>query len=708
MKDILLFFKYIPPDRLRDIGPSLQKVLDFRTKVRDERKPLYTEFDKLEVFKGKIGDALCKIGWEAVAPRVVRDIVAPRDGNTGEMVSQSEGGSATKEYFLSQATREFVDDINNRNGTDNAVTNVDVARLRLISSGIHRDGNDEVYIGVHDANLLYRHRVDLNLSQTEKGTLLAAGLQYLENANAPFWYWTGGDVKRLERFIQLRMVGSDENISSAALKVGGLLGYSVPDFGDEFDRRHWVKRWLGEESAYKVRNAAQRYLNRWAEDDDVAALQEVREQTSGQQASNVDCIIVGIRLRRSQTDGVNELIRRNPDQISTELQELLQDRFQGLSSEVLQGLAGLKAEYVRLASVRELVCRNALGQQLAEELSADNSIDVRLEAIKVLADKGLPVAEDRAREALVVAAYRRFGGLFGVGSQANDTSRFDDYQRHLLKKKTVDELLAIEKEGTPYNAEALLAAFQVCPGRTRGTLRGLLKDGFEGRFEEHVGKIEASSWGRAADLARDARELKDFCCRGQTRAALDILAVQLKRKDLALVRYVLDRTEIEATEEVLAYLSRFGLWEDVERILALKVKGVSGATLVTGNYATNQELIGVALFKVGGSRFVDLLDTIKVPAIKASVIRASTRRVFSGLRNDKLLELMSEEDHEVRKVTALRCVKSLRKSRIVELLDKYIERDEYRYYNVIHWLDVGVTMPTSVARTVVQEELKTA
>ena len=372
---------------------------------------------------------------------------------------------------------------------------------------------------------------------------------------------------------------------------------------------------------------------------------------------------------------------------------MLQDRFQGFSPEVLQGLAGLKAEYVRLGSVRELVCRDALGQQLAEELSADNSIDVRLEAIKALADMGLPVAEDRAREALVVTAYRGFGGLFGVGNQTMTPPGSMTINGTCCRRKLWMNWLAIEKEGTPYEAEALLAAVQVCPGRTGGTLRGLLKDGFEGRFEERVGEIAASPWERAADLAKKARDLKDFCCLRQTRAALDILAAQLKRKDLGLVRYVLDRTEIEATEEVLAYLSRFGVWEDMERILALKVKGVSGATFVTGNYATNQELIGVALFKVGGSRFVDLLDTIKVPAIKASVIRASTRKVFGGLRNDKLLELMNEEDDAVRKVTALRCVESLRKSRIVELLDKYIERDEYRYYNVIHWLDVGVTMP---------------
>ena len=37
MKDILLFFKDIPADRMRDVGPSLQKVLDFRNKVRDAK-----------------------------------------------------------------------------------------------------------------------------------------------------------------------------------------------------------------------------------------------------------------------------------------------------------------------------------------------------------------------------------------------------------------------------------------------------------------------------------------------------------------------------------------------------------------------------------------------------------------------------------------------------------------------------------------------
>ena len=138
MKDILLFFKDISADRMRDVGPSLQKVLDFRNQVRKDREPLYTEFDKLDVFEEKFGDALSKIGWNAASPVVDYGIAAPSDKNIKEVVSQTENQKDKKKYFWSYETRDFLDLINNKPGEQDALTNADVARLRLISLGVHR------------------------------------------------------------------------------------------------------------------------------------------------------------------------------------------------------------------------------------------------------------------------------------------------------------------------------------------------------------------------------------------------------------------------------------------------------------------------------------------------------------------------------------------------------------------------------------------
>ena len=201
MRDILLFFKSIPEDRLCDVGPSLKEVLKFRTKVRNDRKPLYAEFEALEEFKRKIGDALTKIGWDAITPVKRHDIVAPSDPHIRESESPPSTDTPTDErkYYFSPEIRECLNYISEKTGHLTAVTNIEVARLRVIASGMHRVGNDEAHVGVHDANLLFLRRSELVLFEFEKGILLTTGLRYMEHQNVPSWYWTDGDANRAKR-----------------------------------------------------------------------------------------------------------------------------------------------------------------------------------------------------------------------------------------------------------------------------------------------------------------------------------------------------------------------------------------------------------------------------------------------------------------------------------------------------------------------------
>ena len=213
---------------MRDVGLSLQKVLEFRRKVHEDRKPLYIEFEKLAVFKNKIGDALTKIGWDAATPNIDRSIVSRSDRHVSDVAATPNKPGDTREYFLSGKTREFLGCIKDRAGEHDAVTNFDVARLRLIASGMHRNGNDEVHVGVHDANLLFLRRAELDLSDLEKRALLTAGLSYMENQSVPFWHWTGGNGEGAKRFIQYRMVIGNESVLSSALKIATVFGYKHP------------------------------------------------------------------------------------------------------------------------------------------------------------------------------------------------------------------------------------------------------------------------------------------------------------------------------------------------------------------------------------------------------------------------------------------------------------------------------------------------
>lgn len=706
MKDILLFFKDIPEERMRDIGPSLRKVLDFKQKVTDDRQPLFREFGTIEAFRNKIGDALTKIGWDTTTPRSGSNIAAQSEKNTAEVVLPSAMPPSAREYFLSQSTREFLHAIQNKSGEHNAVSNVDIARLRLISAGVHRTGNDDTFIGVHDANLLFRSRFSLDLSDTEKATLLTAGLQYMGHHNVPFWYWLGGDVERTKRVIQYRMTASDDRICSAALKLAGVFGYRAPAPPPQVSAGYWVKKWFENEQAYALRDAAERYLDNWAEEEDIPALQEVRQGKSGLQAANLDCIMVGVRFRQSQADGFADLKERNPEQISPGLQGMVQPMIPSLTTGELEQLARLKAEYLRLASIKELVHRNALGTQLAEELSGDHSIDVRLEAIKALTDQGVEISVERAKEALVFKTSKYgLGGLLAGAGDTEDTSKFDEYRRHVLSKRPLEELLALEEKDGPFEADALLIACRVYPRRTTKLLRDLVEDGFKERFERRLKGITGLSPTVGVKLEEQARRLKGFTCSGLTRKALEILVGQGRPRDLALVREVVDREEVESSEPVLEYFARFGGWDDIERVMALKDKVGGPTSLLTTDVPNNDGAKARAVVKIANQRIVDLLERIQSHPLLSGVIKAIGAKAFSRLSDDRVLLLLNAENEDVRKLMALRCLVTLRKARIAKLLQRYVQEEEYRYYNVIHWLDLGTSMPRAYSLKIARTEL---
>jgi hypothetical protein len=64
------------------------------------------------------------------------------------------------------------------------------------------------------------------------------------------------------------------------------------------------------------------------------------------------------------------------------------------------------------------------------------------------------------------------------------------------------------------------------------------------------------------------------------------------------------------------------------------------------------------------------------------------------------LLLFNHESDGVRKSAALLAVRSLPAKRIKTILREYVGSENYRYYNVIHWLDLGASMRRDDARRV--------
>ena len=69
------------------------------------------------------------------------------------------------------------------------------------------------------------------------------------------------------------------------------------------------------------------------------------------------------------------------------------------------------------------------------------------------------------------------------------------------------------------------------------------------------------------------------------------------------------------------------------------------------------------------------------------------------------MSVFKNKNIKVRKAFLLKCIKSLPKNRIGKLLKDYFDLDGQRYYNVIYWLDLGVSLPSGVSRLAAQRAI---
>lgn len=69
------------------------------------------------------------------------------------------------------------------------ITPFEVARLRLLSSAVSKGGNDNSYLGPHDAHIIYMNRANVKFGIMEITRLLDFGLINISTENVPLWYW---------------------------------------------------------------------------------------------------------------------------------------------------------------------------------------------------------------------------------------------------------------------------------------------------------------------------------------------------------------------------------------------------------------------------------------------------------------------------------------------------------------------------------------
>ncbi|MFZ3311255.1 MAG: hypothetical protein WA280_18005, partial [Xanthobacteraceae bacterium] len=199
--------------------------------------------------------------------------------------------------------------------------------------------------------------------------------------------------------------------------------------------------------------------------------------------------------------------------------------------------------------------------------------------------------------------------------------------------------------------------------------------------------------GADADTVKRLRSIEELLCKQFCRQALDVICEKNQAEDLPRVRAAIRDGFVDYSSRDVEYLRDHGEWQDIKLLISLVERREQNYSLLTGIDDATLEQVASAVVEIGRGRLADLIR-IKMPyRLLEKIIKRSFDKEIATLPDEELMPLLTSELDVIRRVTSLKVVRCLPKRRLKVLLQRYIEHDGVRYYNVIYWLDFGVSLP---------------
>jgi hypothetical protein len=210
------------------------------------------------------------------------------------------------------------------------------------------------------------------------------------------------------------------------------------------------------------------------------------------------------------------------------------------------------------------------------------------------------------------------------------------------------------------------------------------------------------------DLLEKTRSLEDHLRKNLTRKGLDVICRKADPKDLRRVREALKGSFVSYSAADSEYLSGFGEWEDIPLIIAASERVDAGHNSLLSPFvdSVKYRTAARAIYRLGRSRLSEVLAMSAPGRLLAHIVAEASDKVFRALSDVSIIAVLRSEDDSVRKVAALKSVRALPKRRIVKILADYLSPEQHRYYNVVHWLDFGISAPRDRAVLGAEKVLK--
>ena len=242
-----------------------------------------------------------------------------------------------------------------------------------------------------------------------------------------------------------------------------------------------------------------------------------------------------------------------------------------------------------------------------------------------------------------------------------------------------------------FDQDAFLALVRKNPKTYRTELLSAIRDQFKAKYSAILATMTARFSGES-ELLDNMRGLDESLRKKFTRQGLDLIAGQQDKADLDLVRNTFRSGFVVYSSVELMYLKRFGGWEDVPSIVARMDPLSIMSGLLGGDDADRYQHAASAVYALGGDRIGELLALELPGRLLVPLIQLVSARRFRQIPESQLMQLLRSKDEKVRKASVLKIISALPKKRVREILSTYSSAGQF-YYNVIHWLDFGLSVP---------------
>jgi hypothetical protein len=701
--ELWLFFKMVDSDSLKDSGPQLSKVTEFRTSQIAAHEVLFQDVQDVEkwrtsLFEG-LSEYLLKLSISASAAQSQSSAAAPAlstgKSETSEIalrsVANGTEGIPQQLKDVSSLLSEVIQSGKLEFSREDAslLQEFDVARLYLLSATwMSRRSTGEI-LGTHEMNLLYKHRRRLELSAAEKFQLLRTLIGSVGDL-LPGWFWfrelTPQEIKSWLIILASR---ESEGIRARALETLASAGIGIA-------KNAWHGLPLHDESS-EVRRQAYEYLVRVGDRDALAFLDTL--QPDGQDLPDDEIRMAKFKLlARLDTPKALADAITNEEYVSDYEIRILEKGFSGVDEEVL--LKGVKSssERIRKLSLQELTRRNRVPVPIATELTHDPSVGLRAIAFESLAKTGVLPDFGEVRKRLseedpslvprkTTLSQLMFGRLPSVKPDA------DSIIVTFYRTRSVDFLLEAADWYSIDGPLAYRALILDHYEQFSSQLRAELLDGFSRikqiSFERRIAKYGSEAWQEVAPSfdKYDESTRRDFA-----RSALIGIAAGGRPADAELARPYLSDSDIFLRDAARSVICKFGGPEDLDEL----------RKIATDSWGDIRRSAASAVLRVS--------PTFETACELTKNSDASVQSIgFDWMFSQNLQEARDfflaffHDENSTNRMRAIRYYSRwAAKSELEEFLEAYTTGETY-YYDVVTWLDRLVYSPSPLREMFVRD-----